>query len=69
LEKKLNSPHDEGSYLGAAASLLMNYIQKGERERGWERFEELINPSNFKSPGWAASAREAARELKGAYGF
>ncbi len=69
LEKKLKSPRDDGSYLGDAASLLLNYIQKGEAGEGWKRFQELISPSRFKHPGWAKSAQEAAKELKKAYGF
>jgi len=60
-------PHEDQEYLGNAVSLLLNYIQKGDEDAGWERFEQLIEPSNFQDPKWAQTAEEIKQELKRVY--
>ena len=69
VERQPQSPYHDDYYLGAAVSLLLNYIQKGEAHRGWKRFLALIDLSQFKDPEWAKEAQAVAAELKAIYQF
>lgn len=69
LEGDLRDPFNDGSSIGRAASVLLNYLQKGEAQRGWERFQTFITPSRFRDPQWASVAQEIAAALRRAYGL
>ena len=69
LERELQSARNDEEYLSAVMSLFLNYVQKGEPQRGWKEFQGLTAASRFKDPEWAKEAQAIAAELKTLYRF
>jgi hypothetical protein len=71
LEKKLRSGRFDSDelFLSTAVTILLNYIQKGEPDKGWERYSEYTGAWPYKMSGWEEFAKDIQAQIKERYGF
>ena len=68
IEKQIQEMGEEeiGSeyYIGKAVSIFLNYIQKGEKVKGWEVFTKYMSDENFKDKSFINTAKRIVRDLE-----
>ena len=68
IEKQIQEMGEEeiGSeyYIGKAVSIFLNYIQKGEKVKGWEVFTKYMSDENFKDKAFINTAKRIVRDLE-----
>lgn len=55
---------DSDYYTGKAISIFLNYIQKGEKEKGWEVFKDYMAEENFKDKAFKNMVEEIVKDLQ-----
>jgi len=68
-EIKEMSAEEQGSdyYMGKVISIFLNYVQKGEKEKGWEVFKNYMAEENFKGKAFKNMAKEIVKDLQRRY--
>ncbi|MFH0931381.1 MAG: hypothetical protein V1890_05545, partial [Candidatus Zixiibacteriota bacterium] len=68
-EIKEMSAEEQGSdyYIGKVISIFLNYIKKGEKEKGWEVFKNYMAEENFKGKAFKNMAKEIVKDLQRRY--
>ncbi|MFH0930538.1 MAG: hypothetical protein V1890_01185 [Candidatus Zixiibacteriota bacterium] len=51
-------------YMGKVISIFLNYVQKGEKEKGWEVFKNYMVEENFKDKAFKNIDKEIVKDLK-----
>jgi len=51
-------------FIGKAISIFLNYIKKGEKERGWEVFKKYMTEEDFKDKSFKNMARDIVKNLE-----
>jgi hypothetical protein len=51
-------------YMGKVISIFLNYVQKGEKEKGWEVFKNYMLEANFKDKAFKNMADEIVKDLQ-----
>ncbi|MCJ7496978.1 MAG: hypothetical protein MUO78_02415 [candidate division Zixibacteria bacterium] len=54
-------------YMGKVISIFLNYVQKGEKEKGWEVFKNYMVEENFKDKAFKNMADEIVKDLHRRY--
>ncbi|HVP36520.1 MAG TPA: hypothetical protein VMT04_05940 [Terriglobales bacterium] len=70
-EIKDMSPDERGTdyYMGRAISIFLNYLEKGEKDKGWEVLKNYMSEENFKEKGFRDMAKAVMEDLrKGFFG-
>jgi hypothetical protein len=64
-EIKDMSPDERGTdyYMGRVVSMFLNYVEKGEKEKGWEVFKNYMAEENFKEKGFRDMAKWITDDL------
>jgi len=52
-----------GYYIGKVISIFLNYIKKGEREKGWEVFKNYMAEENFKDKAFIDTSKWIVKDL------
>lgn len=65
-EIKEMSEDERGSdyYMGRVISIFLNYLEKGEKEKGWEVFKNYMAEENFKEKGFKDMAKWITDDLR-----
>jgi len=65
-EIKDMSADEQGTdyYMGRAISIFLNYLEKGEKEKGWEVFKNYMSEENFKEKGFKDMAKWITDDLR-----
>lgn len=68
IEKEIKEMNieEKGSdyYMGKVISIFLNYVQKGEKEKGWEVFKNYMVEENFKDKAFKNMAGEIVKDLQ-----
>jgi hypothetical protein len=51
-------------YMGKVISIFLNYVQKGEKEKGWEVFKNYMVEENFKGKAFKNMAKGIVKDLQ-----
>lgn len=51
-------------YMGRVISIFLNYLEKGEKEKGWEVFKNYMAEENFKEKGFKDMAKWITDDLR-----
>ena len=59
------SPDERGTdyYMGRVISIFLNYLEKGDKEKGWEVFKNYMSEENFKEKGFRDMAKWITEDL------
>lgn len=51
-------------FIGKAVSIFLNYVKKGEKERGWEVFKKYMTEEDFKDKSFKNMAKDIVKNLE-----